>query len=105
MKTCPLAILLTAVIAVTAPAVSAQQVASRGGGGGGRGATLVSPGENFKITESAPIEVTPVKNAWDLSRVWPEAQLHIVPDAGHAMTEPGIVNELVGATRRHAGLV
>jgi proline iminopeptidase len=49
--------------------------------------------------------VTPVKNAWDLSRVWPEAQLHIVPDAGHAMTEPGIVNELVGATRRHAGLV
>jgi proline iminopeptidase len=49
--------------------------------------------------------VTPVKNAWDLSRVWPEARLHIVPDAGHAMTEPGIVHGLVGATRRHAVLV
>jgi proline iminopeptidase len=49
--------------------------------------------------------VTPVKNAWDLSRVWLEASLHIVPDAGHAMTEPGIVHELVSATRRHASLI
>jgi proline iminopeptidase len=49
--------------------------------------------------------VTPVKSAWDLSRVWPEAGLNIVGDAGHAMTEPGIVNELVGATRRHATIV
>jgi proline iminopeptidase len=45
--------------------------------------------------------VTPVKSAWDLSRVWPEAELRIVGDAGHAMTEPGIVHELVGATRRY----
>jgi proline iminopeptidase len=45
--------------------------------------------------------VTPVKSAWDLCRVWPEAQLRIVGDAGHAMTEPGIVHELVDATRRH----
>jgi len=44
--------------------------------------------------------VTPVKNAWDLKRAWPRAQLHIVPDAGHAMSEPGIVHELVAATRR-----
>ena len=48
--------------------------------------------------------VTPVKNAWDLSRVWPQADLRIVGDAGHAMTEPGIVHELVGATRRHASV-
>jgi len=46
--------------------------------------------------------VTPVKNAWDLKRVWPRADLRIVPDAGHAMTEPGIVHELVSATRRFA---
>lgn len=44
--------------------------------------------------------VTPVKNAWDLKRVWPEAELQIVPDAGHAMSEAGIVHELVAATRR-----
>jgi len=48
--------------------------------------------------------VTPVKNAWDLSRAWPEADLRIVADAGHAMTEPGIVAELVAATRRYANL-
>jgi proline iminopeptidase len=46
--------------------------------------------------------VTPVRNAWDLSRVWPQADLRIVGDAGHAMTEPGIVHELVGATRKFA---
>ena len=47
--------------------------------------------------------VTPVKNAWDLSRAWRQADLRIVGDAGHAMTEPGIVHELVGATRKFAG--
>jgi proline iminopeptidase len=46
--------------------------------------------------------VTPIKNAHDLSKAWPEADLRIVPDAGHAMTEPGIVTELVAATRRYA---
>ena len=48
--------------------------------------------------------VTPAKNAWDLKRAWPEADLRIVPDAGHAMTEPGIVHQLVAATRRYATL-
>ena len=38
--------------------------------------------------------------AWDLHRAWPEADLRIVPDSGHAMTEPGIIHELVGATER-----
>jgi proline iminopeptidase len=44
--------------------------------------------------------VTPVKNAWDLKKAWPRADLRIVPDAGHAMTEPGIIQELVTATRQ-----
>jgi proline iminopeptidase len=44
--------------------------------------------------------VTPVKIAVDLAAAWPEAQLRIVPDAGHAMTEAGIVHELVSATNR-----
>lgn len=43
--------------------------------------------------------VTPVRSAWDLKKVWPAAELRIVPDAGHAMTEPGIVHELIRATR------
>jgi proline iminopeptidase len=45
--------------------------------------------------------VTPVKNAYDLCRAWPGAKLHIVPDAGHAMTEKGITTELIAATRRY----
>ena len=44
--------------------------------------------------------VCPAKSAWDLHRAWPEADLKIVPDAGHAASEPGIVNELIGATDR-----
>lgn len=47
--------------------------------------------------------VTPLKSAWDLKRAWPEADLRIVPDAGHAMTEPGIIHEIVTATRRFSG--
>ncbi|MEZ5851671.1 MAG: prolyl aminopeptidase [Hyphomicrobiaceae bacterium] len=46
--------------------------------------------------------VTPLRNAFDLKARWPEADLRIVPDAGHAMTEPGIVHELIAATRRFA---
>jgi proline iminopeptidase len=46
--------------------------------------------------------VTPVKIAFDLAGAWPEAKLRIVPDAGHAMTEPGIVHELVAATNEFA---
>ena len=46
--------------------------------------------------------VTPVKNAFDLAEAWPEADLRVVPDCGHAMTEPGIVHELVAATRAFA---
>ncbi|MEZ5818544.1 MAG: prolyl aminopeptidase [Hyphomicrobiaceae bacterium] len=44
--------------------------------------------------------VTPLKSAFDLKAAWPRAELIVVPDAGHAMTEPGIVHEVVKATRR-----
>ena len=43
--------------------------------------------------------VTPVRTAWELAAAWPDADLRIVPDSGHAMTEPGIIHELVAATR------
>lgn len=41
--------------------------------------------------------VTPLRNAWNLKAAWPEAELRIVPDAGHAMTEAGIVHEIIVA--------
>ena len=44
--------------------------------------------------------ICPVQSAWDLHRAWPRAELQIVPDAGHAASEPGIVDALVKATRR-----
>lgn len=46
--------------------------------------------------------VCPVETAWDLHQRWPEADLRIVPDAGHSATEPGIISELVAATDRFA---
>ncbi|HWW21729.1 MAG TPA: prolyl aminopeptidase [Steroidobacteraceae bacterium] len=46
--------------------------------------------------------VCPMRSAWDLHRAWPQAQLRIVPDAGHSAMETGITRELVGATDRLA---
>ncbi|TRO95218.1 prolyl aminopeptidase [Glycocaulis profundi] len=46
--------------------------------------------------------VTPPRTAWELKRAWPGAELQIVPDAGHAAGEPGIVDALVRATGRFA---
>ena len=44
--------------------------------------------------------VCPIRSAWDLHRAWPEADLRIVPDAGHSAFEPGITHELIEATDR-----
>ncbi|HVK90213.1 MAG TPA: prolyl aminopeptidase [Mycoplana sp.] len=41
---------------------------------------------------------TPAKTAWDLHKAWPEAKFVMVPDAGHAATEPGIAHHLIEAT-------
>ena len=46
----------------------------------------------------------PVTTAWDLHRRWPEADFHIVPDAGHAAMEPGTRSLLVDATDRFRGI-
>ncbi|MFB0516381.1 MAG: prolyl aminopeptidase [Candidatus Neomarinimicrobiota bacterium] len=46
--------------------------------------------------------VCPLTSAWELHRAWPEAELHVVPDAGHSITEPGIVDKLIEATDRFA---
>ena len=42
--------------------------------------------------------VTPLESAWALKTAWPEVRFDIVWDAGHASTEPGIVDGLVRAT-------
>jgi len=45
--------------------------------------------------------VTPMKTAWELHRAWPEADFVIAPEAGHAASEPGIVDGLVAATDKY----
>ena len=48
---------------------------------------------------------TPPTSAWDLHKAWPEAELWIVPDAGHSAGEPGIVDGLVRATDKFASRI
>jgi proline iminopeptidase len=42
--------------------------------------------------------VCPFMSAWDLHRAWPEAELNVIANAGHAATEPGIADALIRAT-------
>ncbi|MCC6782062.1 MAG: prolyl aminopeptidase [Planctomycetes bacterium] len=44
--------------------------------------------------------VCPLRSAFDLHRAWPEAELRVVPDAGHSALEAGNTHELVLATDR-----
>ena len=44
--------------------------------------------------------VCPMQTAWALARAWPEADLRIVPDAGHSAFEAGNTHELISATDR-----
>jgi len=46
---------------------------------------------------------TPAATAWDLHKAWPEAHFILVPDAGHASMEPGILHHLIEATDAFAG--
>ena len=41
--------------------------------------------------------VCPATSAWELSQAWPEAQLKIIPDAGHSVWEPGIQSAVIEA--------
>ncbi|HEV7643429.1 MAG TPA: prolyl aminopeptidase [Pyrinomonadaceae bacterium] len=41
--------------------------------------------------------VCPITSAWDLHKAFPEAELVVVPDAGHSVSEPGTISALVDA--------
>lgn len=45
---------------------------------------------------------TPAVSAWELHKAWPGSELVMVPDAGHAVSEPGIQRALIDATNRFA---
>lgn len=46
--------------------------------------------------------ICPPVSAQALHQAWPGSQLHMVPRAGHAMSEPGISAELVRATKAYS---
>jgi proline iminopeptidase len=48
--------------------------------------------------------ICPPETAHQLAGAWPAGILKLVPDAGHALSEPGIAAELIRATDRLAGL-
>jgi len=45
----------------------------------------------------------PARYAWALHEAWPKADFHIVEAAGHALSEPGILDQLIRATDRFGG--
>jgi len=45
----------------------------------------------------------PARYAWALHRAWPEAEFHLIEGAGHAYSEPGILDRLLSATDSFAG--
>ena len=47
----------------------------------------------------------PAKYAWALHKAWPKAEFHLIEGAGHAFSEPGILDQLIRATDRFAGKI
>ncbi|KAJ6823124.1 proline iminopeptidase [Iris pallida] len=47
----------------------------------------------------------PMMSAWDLHKAWPEAELKVIPDAGHSANEIGTAAELVAANEKLKNLL
>lgn len=45
----------------------------------------------------------PAKYAWALHKNWPKAEFYLIEGAGHAFSEPGILDRLIYATDKYAG--
>jgi proline iminopeptidase len=45
----------------------------------------------------------PARYAYALHKAWPEADFHLIEGAGHAYSEPGILDRLIRSTDRFAG--
>lgn len=48
--------------------------------------------------------VCPMISAWELHQTWQEAELIVIDNAGHSMSEPGIKDALINASDRFAAL-
>ena len=69
--------------------------------------------DNMKSIEQIPAiivhgrydMVCPLENALSLHDLWPVAELHIIRDAGHSASEPGITDALVRSTAEMADTI
>ena len=67
--------------------------------------------ENIDAIRHIPTEIVqgrydvvcPPTTAWELHRAWPEANLHMVANAGHSAFDPANASALVAATDRFSG--
>lgn len=51
----------------------------------------------FHIVQGRYDMICPNETAQELARLLPQAKLHLVPDAGHTSSEPGITSELIAS--------
>ena len=51
-----------------------------------------------RIVQGRYDAVCPPTTAWELHQAWPESELTIAPRAGHAVSDPGILDGLIAAT-------
>lgn len=49
--------------------------------------------------------ICPLESAWDLHQCWPTSKLCIIPGAGHAAAEAGIIDALIKATQDMAKIL
>jgi len=45
----------------------------------------------------------PARYAYALHQAWPDSDFYLIEGAGHAWSEPGILDQLLAATDRFAG--
>ena len=60
------------------------------------------PGSTIELSMHPTEAHWTMDGAWELHKAWPEAHLHVIPDAGHATMEKGILSELIKATDKFA---
>jgi proline iminopeptidase len=51
-----------------------------------------------RIVQGRYDAVTPPATAWELHQAWPDAELVLLPEAGHAVTDRGMLDQLIKAT-------
>lgn len=56
-----------------------------------------------RIVQGRYDAVTPPTTAWELHRAWPDSKLALLPQAGHAVTDRGVLDMLLEATNEFRG--